>query len=119
MAARTPGTLLAVIAIPIPVPQTRIARSKRPVGHRPGDLDRDVRVVDRGRLVDPEVDDLVPGVLEMALDRILERQPEVIGPDRDLHAPVLPRCPARPGAGLGWEHGRARAIRANRSGSSA
>ena len=81
-AARMPGTLLALMAMPMPVPHTSSARSASPRrdGLRDRDADRGIcRRVVRG--VDPEVADLAhPRVApQLVGEQVLECPAEAVG----------------------------------------
>ena len=85
-ADRTPSTLLAAIAIPTPVPQTRMPRSKRPPA-TPSATAREVGVIDRlavGWCRSLRTD---AHLVEQPLERVLELIPRVIRADGDFHSP--------------------------------
>ena len=84
-AARTPGTLLAAICSPWPLPPSTTPRSASPVGHRPADRGADRRVVDGLLAVGAEVDHLVASSLQRRDEVLLQREAGVVGADAIAH----------------------------------
>ncbi len=85
-AARIPGTLLAAMAMPTPLPHTRMPRSASPPATRARDRRRVVGVVDRAAGGGAEVAPGDAARVERLLERFLQREARVVGAERDDHA---------------------------------
>ena len=85
VAARTPGTLLAAMAVPTPVPQMRSPPVDPPLGDCPGDLEGDLRV---GDLRCGQVEDVAhaPVLDQSFLKSVLQKGSIARGTDGDSHA---------------------------------
>ena len=82
-----PGILFAATDAPTPLPQRMMPRSdfRRPVIARADGLG-EVGVVDCGDCVERTlVDDVVSEAAQLVDDRLLDREPGVIGADRNAH----------------------------------
>ena len=104
-AARMPFILLAPIAAPTPVPQTISPRSDRPDTMAAATFARNVRKVDRLRIVGSDVVDRVTGALQERHELALHGETGVIRSDHDLHGGLLSRFVGRdPGSGGAIRH---------------
>ena len=102
VAARTPGTLLAAIAEPIPAPSTTIPKFASPWATRSaGDLGED-RVVDRLLSVRAAVADLVTVARQVCTQPLLELEAAVVGAEGDSqrrwHAAMIHLRPGKTSA---------------------
>ena len=91
-AARMPGTLLAAIAMPTPLPQTRMPRSASPSATACGDRRGVVGVVHRAVEVVPKSRQRDAARVERRLERFLQREARVVGAQRDDHGPIVHRA---------------------------
>ena len=83
-AARIPTTLFAAICSPSAAAEHD--PSVRASFHdRASDRDADRRIVDRLLVVRPVIVDRVPELCERLFEMFLQREPCMIGPDRDAH----------------------------------
>ena len=98
-AARTPGTLLAAMAMPMPVPQMQTPRSADPRDDGAAHRGAEVRVVDRDpRLEGPVVVHVVALRGQLGLEDLLQIEAGVIRADGDAHEHRVYRCaPEAPG----------------------
>ena len=84
-AARTCGYRLARVAMPSPVPQSRMPRSRLPLGNLLRERMRVVGIVDRLGCW-PEVLDVVAHVVRARLELLLQLEAGVVGAMRILHS---------------------------------
>ena len=83
--ARAPGTRLAAIEMPIPLPQTTTPRSARPGGDGASDGEAEVGVVDGDGGGGAEVEHLVPQLGRAAGEELLQLEARVVGAKSDAH----------------------------------
>ena len=85
-AARMPGTLLAAIAMPTPLPQTRMPRSAWPAATASATGRGVVGIVDRRGRRGAEVAPADAARVERTLQRFFQLEARVVGAERDEHA---------------------------------
>ncbi len=91
LAARTPSTLLAAIAMPIPVPHTSTPASASPAATYAADLEREVGVVDRLiTRAGAHVIDVMPLRDQVRLETLLLLETGMIGAECDAHRELSP-----------------------------
>ncbi len=96
IAARTPRTLFAAIADPMPAPSIAIPASDSPLGHASRDRTGDIRIVYRVGRVCSHVEHRQTAAAQMSHERAFDRQARVIAADD--HAPDVAR-----GRQITWE----------------
>ena len=86
-----PGTLLAAICSPCPLPPSTMPRSARPGGDGARDVGADRRIVDRLVAVRAAIVDVVAKTLQRRHQMLLQRETRMVRADRDAHTMRLYR----------------------------